>query len=275
MDAVSVLIAASQKTRKGISAQRRMVVTPKNKRDDIIPEKSAILKALQGASFSIDGEFVWGSNYTFLVNIESKTGSFQAVYKPSEGERPLWDFPTASLAHREVAAYLVSDAIGWNFVPPTVYRENGPYGPGSLQLFVDHDPEYHYFNFTEEDRLRLKNVVAFDWIINNADRKGSHILVDEHNQFWLIDHGVCFHTDYKLRTVIWDFADEVIPREIIDEIGQFSNELETGVDLNTSLQEHLSQQEVSALLNQTRHLLETGRFPGQESSRRPYPWPLL
>ncbi len=239
------------------------------------PENSTVLEALQQASFSLDGEFVWGSNYTFLVTIESDTEPFQAVYKPSEGERPLWDFPTASLAHREVAAYLVSKAIGWNFVPPTVYRREGPYGPGSLQLFVEHDPEYHYFNFTEEDRLRLKNVVAFDWIINNADRKGSHILVDDQNHFWLIDHGVCFHTDYKLRTVIWDFSDEKIPTEIMDDLKKFSSELERGEDLNTSLQNHLSSQEVSALLKRTRRLLEMGRFPSQDSSRRPYPWPLL
>jgi streptogramin lyase len=120
------------------------------------------------------------------------------------------DFPRASLARREVAAYLVSEALGWRLVPPTVYRKDGPIGSGSLQLFIEHDPGYHYFTFSDADRQRLHPVAIFDLLINNADRKGSHLLLDPDGHLWLIDHGLCFHREDKLRTVIWDFAGEPI-----------------------------------------------------------------
>lgn len=107
----------------------------------------------------MEGEFVWGSNYTFLVSVEYQEKTRQAVYKPTRGERPLWDFPRASLAHREAAAFLVSESLGWGLVPATVFRKDGPAGAGSLQLFVEHDPEYHYFSFSDEDRQRLRSTV--------------------------------------------------------------------------------------------------------------------
>jgi uncharacterized repeat protein (TIGR03843 family) len=106
-----------------------------------------ILTTLKQGVLAVQGEFLWGSNYTFLVQVEHEDNKIRAVYKPIKGERPLWDFPAATLAHREVAAYLVSEALGWHLVPPTVHRDKGPIGPGSLQLFIEHDPEYHYFNF--------------------------------------------------------------------------------------------------------------------------------
>ncbi|MBP1702700.1 MAG: hypothetical protein H6Q38_1807, partial [Chloroflexi bacterium] len=117
------------------------------------------LNNLRYGEMQIKGEFLWGSNYTFLVEIIHEQETIRAVYKPTRGERPLWDFPSASLARREVAAYLVSEALNWKLVPPTVYRKKGPIGPGSVQLFVDHDPEYHYFNFTAEDHQRLRPTV--------------------------------------------------------------------------------------------------------------------
>jgi uncharacterized repeat protein (TIGR03843 family) len=150
----------------------------------------AILTALRSGELAVKGEFLWGSNYTFLVKVVHAGENLSGVYKPTRGERPLWDFPVASLARREVAAYLVSEAIGWRLVPPTVYRRNGPAGPGSLQLYIEHDPEYHYFNFSEDDLQRLRPVALFDLIINNADRKGSHILIDNDRHLWLIDHGI-------------------------------------------------------------------------------------
>ncbi len=143
------------------------------------------------------------------------------MYKPTRGERPLWDFPPASLAGREVAAYLVSEALGWRLVPPTIYRKKGPLGPGSLQAFVEHDPEYHYFTFNESDRQRLRPVALFDLLINNADRKGSHVLLDEQDHMWLIDHGVCFHVEDKIRTVIWDFAGEPFPDALCSDLTAF------------------------------------------------------
>jgi uncharacterized repeat protein (TIGR03843 family) len=117
-----------------------------------------ILDCLQNGAITLEGQFMWGSNHTLIGQVEQNGQSLKAVYKPVSGERPLWDFPSDSLAGREAAAYLVSEAIGWDFVPPTVYRQDGPSGPGSLQLFVEHDPEYHYFNFKLKDLQRLRQV---------------------------------------------------------------------------------------------------------------------
>ena len=127
-----------------------------------------------------------GSNYTFLVNVHYEGRDLQAVYKPLRGEQPLWDFPDNTLAQREVAAYLVSEALGFHFVPYTTLREDGPfYGPGSLQQYIEYDPEYHYFNFSDEDKLRLPPVVLFDLLVNNADRKGSHVLIEKGTNIYL------------------------------------------------------------------------------------------
>ena len=133
----------------------------------------SVLKSLRKDQIELEGEFLHGSNYTFLVKIKPGEGEpFLAVYKPQEGERILWDFPNNTLAHREVAAYLVGQGLGLNFVPPTIYRDDGPFGPGSVQLFIEHDPNYHYFNFSKDDFQRLRPVVLFDLLVNYADRKG-------------------------------------------------------------------------------------------------------
>ncbi len=129
--------------------------------------------------------------------------------------------PASSLAKREVAAWMVSQALGWQLVPPTVYRRKGPFGKGSLQLFIPHDPNRHYFSMTDAEKESLKVVTVFDLLINNADRKGSHILWDESGHLWAIDHGICFHRDYKLRTVIWDFIGQPIPQEFLEDIRTF------------------------------------------------------
>lgn len=230
----------------------------------------------------MQGEFVWGSNYTFLIHVESDGESLQAVYKPIRGERPLWDFPKDSLAQREVAAYLVSQALKWNFIPPTVLREDGPFGPGSLQLYIEHDPEYHYFNFSETDRQRLRPVVLFDVIVNNADRKGSHILFDPEDQMWLIDHGLCFNVYDKLRTVIWDFAGEPIAEALCNDLGVFQNKLKpnpmsesgsTTTSLIPTLSPYLSLAEILALGKRIDQLLSTGIYPNPDPNRRHYPWP--
>lgn len=232
-----------------------------------------ILKTLSEGEIAITGEFLWGSNYTFAASVRRGNHNLQAVYKPTRGERPLWDFPRASLARREVAAYLVSEALGWRLVPPTVYRKDGPIGPGSLQLYIEHDPEYHYFNFSPADRQRLRPVVLFDLLINNADRKGSHVLFDRENHLWLIDHGICFHREDKLRTVIWDFAGEPIPADLCADVSRLSEQLEPGCDLTLKLEDYLSSAEIVALAGRARRLLELARFPGPHPNRRPYPWP--
>jgi uncharacterized repeat protein (TIGR03843 family) len=231
------------------------------------------LQVLQQGEISIQGEFMWGSNYTFLAEVRNGDQKLQVVYKPTRGERPLWDFPASNLAHRETAAYLVSEAIGWKFVPPTVYRRDGPIGAGSVQLFIQHDPEYHYFNFSTSDKQRLRPVVLFDLLINNADRKGSHVLLDEQGYLWLIDHGICFHVENKLRTVIWDFAGETIPEDLIIALHGFQTQFQPDCDLVKALQSHLSEAEIDALAARAGRILNVGRFPNPPNSRRHFPWP--
>jgi uncharacterized repeat protein (TIGR03843 family) len=245
----------------------------------MMPDRSdePILSALQNEKIAIQGEFLWGSNYTYLVNVEFEGAKIPAVYKPTRGERPLWDFPASSLARREVAAYILSEALGWRLVPPTVYRQKGPFGPGSLQQYIEHDVDYHYFNLSQEDHQRLRPAALFDLLANNADRKGSHILIDPDNHIWLIDHGICFHVEDKLRTVIWDFAGEVLPEDLCAEITQLRGNL-PGADgkrseLFFSLQPYLSDEEIDAIGQRVERLLSIGRFPNPHPNRRPYPWP--
>ncbi len=238
-------------------------------------DTSHLLDLLRLGEITIKGEFVWGSNYTFLVEVNRQADIIKSVYKPSRGERPLWDFPSASLARREAAAYLVSEALGWNLVPPTVYRRKAPIGPGSLQLYIEHDPEVHYFNLDDVDRQRLRPAVLFDLLINNADRKGSHLLFDDQHHLWLIDHGVCFHTENKLRTVIWDFIGEPIPEGLLDDLRCFRQALMPGTDLTKELQVLLASSEIKALARRTEDLLSTRHFPRPDPDERSIPWPPL
>ena len=238
-------------------------------------ETPTVLNVLQNGEITIKGEFVWGSNYTFLAEVCQESDKLMSVYKPSRGERPLWDFPAASLARRETAAYVVSEALGWKLVPPTVYRKRAPIGPGSLQLFIEHDPERHYFNLEEDDRQLLRPVVLFDLLINNADRKGSHLLFDDQHHLWLIDHGICFHVEDKLRTVIWDFASQPIPDKLCDDVQSFLQKLQPESELMKLLQPLLSQAEIKALAARARHLLSLGQFPEPDLDQRSYPWPLI
>jgi len=243
-----------------------------------MPEDSTLEK-LRSGEMKLKGEFLWGSNYTYLVEIVHLGETVQAVYKPTRGERPLWDFPPASLARREVAAYLVSEALGWQLVPPTIYRKKGPLGPGSAQYFIDHDPEYHYFNFTPDDLQRLRPTVLFDMLVNNADRKGSHVLSDRNSRLWLIDHGICFHVEDKLRTVIWDFVGEPIPPELCQAISNFLSRLNLSngqySPLASALMEYISLAEIRALASRGKKVLEQPVFPAPDPYRRPYPWPQI
>jgi len=199
-------------------------------------------------------------------------GERLAVYKPLRGERPLWDFPDGTLAAREVAAWEASQALGWGLVPPTVFRQDGPAGPGSLQLFLDLDPERHYFTFSEQEKEGLRPAAAFDILINNADRKGGHVLLAPDGHVWLIDHGVCFHHEPKLRTVIWDFAEEPIPDTLLRDVDRFRRGL--AGELRSVFADLLSGIEVEALDRRAARILESGTFPMPGPSR-PYPWPLV
>jgi uncharacterized repeat protein (TIGR03843 family) len=235
---------------------------------------SEVLTILGQGTIRLEGQFLWGSNYTFLAQVEHPLGPLRAVYKPQAGERPLWDFPDGSLASREVAAWLLSEALGWRLVPPTVLRHDGPAGPGSLQQFLDIDPERHYFTFDEVRRARLRPAAVFDVLVNNADRKGGHILLDARDHIWLIDHGVCFHQEPKLRTVIWDFAGEPIPEDLLGAVQAARAGLQPGAELATALAELLEPGELAALRARAEAVLRERRFP-LPGPGRPYPWPLV
>ena len=232
-------------------------------------------EAFARGEIELQGQFLLGSNYTFLVTVRHAGREVPAVYKPARGEQPLWDFPEASLAGREVAAYLVSRALGFGFVPFTALRD-GPYGPGSLQQFVDHDPDYHYFSFKPADLQRLRPVALFDLLANNADRKGGHILVEKRTRrLFVIDHGLCFHQDDKLRTVLWDFAGEEFPAGLVTTLEAFRKALAGPGDLRTSLEPHLTRAEIAALEVRAGTLLRSGRFPRPPEYRRAVPYPPL
>jgi uncharacterized repeat protein (TIGR03843 family) len=209
------------------------------------------------------------SNATFLVTVTCNDNEVRGIYKPLKGERPLWDFEPG-LHRNEVAAYRLSEAMGLGIVPPTILRD-GPFGEGSLQLFVDVDVQQHYFTIFEQredlhDRLRA--MCAFDIVANNTDRKGGHCLIDADDHIWAIDHGVCFSPDFKLRTVIWEFGGEELPdnlRAVIEPL------IET-VPLDVSAL--LNSEQVVALQERAQWICEGGAFPIDRSGTR-YPWPIL
>jgi uncharacterized repeat protein (TIGR03843 family) len=234
---------------------------------------NALKLALEHGEITLTGRFVYGSNDTFFVNVDHAGQEVPAVYKPMRGEQPLWDFPDASLAGREVAAYLVSQALGFGFVPLTILRD-GPLGPGSLQQYIEHNPNLHYFSFKPADRQRLRPVALFDLLINNADRKGGHILLQKRTRkLTLIDHGLSFHAEDKLRTVIWDFAGEGIPPELVSALETFQNLLHP--DLGTALRAFLTAAELAALEVRLEALLGNPVFPPPPEDRRAFPYPPL
>jgi uncharacterized repeat protein (TIGR03843 family) len=235
----------------------------------------AVLPILDNGEIELEGQFLWGSNYTLLVKVNCEGETIDAVYKPSRGERPLWDFPRSTLALREVAAYLVSDALGWDFVPPTVFREAGPMGEGSLQMHVEHDPDHHFFNFNMAETESLRAASLFDVLINNADRKGGHFIVDDEDKIWLIDHGICFHPDPKLRTVLWNFAGERLPERLCADLQTFAAQLTPEAEIFHQLAACLSHREIDAMAHRADYLLESGIFPAPPDNARPYPWPLV
>lgn len=217
----------------------------------------------------------YSSNYTFLARVRKGDNECLAIHKPTKGERPLWDFPPGSLAGRERAAFLISEASGWHIVPPTVVRSEGPMGPGSLQLFIDHDPEVHYFTVMHDRLEDLAVFAAFDVVANNADRKSGHVLEDAHGKLWGVDHGLTFHLEDKLRTVIWAFADEPLTGSVHVGLERLGEAL-TGPDrdLGAELAHDLAPDEVAATLTRVEILLVEDRFPAPRSDR-PLPWPLI
>lgn len=212
------------------------------------------------------------SNYTFLARASAPgTEPALVVYKPHRGESPLWDFPGGSLGRREVAAYIVSAALRWPNVPETVLRE-GPEGVGSVQAFVPFEPEEHYFTLHTGFAAEFRAIAAFDLIVNNADRKGGHCLLGSDGRIWAIDHGVCFHEDPKLRTVIWEFAGTPIAQPLVDAAGALQHSLAAGDPPAEQLAALLDGREIAALGGRIEELVRHAVYP-PPAGDRPYPWP--
>jgi len=231
-----------------------------------------LIELLRHGEITVKGRMPWSSNATFLTEVCSQEQITLAVYKPARGERQLWDFPSG-LGKREVAAYELSEALGWGIVPETVLRQEGPMGDGSLQRFVPADFEHHYYTLYEVDDERwhdeLRRVCVFDLLANNTDRKSGHCLLGEDGKIYAIDNGLSFHAEFKLRTVIWEFGGEDIPRPLLEDVAQF---VDAGVP--PTLAELLDPFERDALLARGRALVNERRFPIDGTGRR-YPWPLV
>ncbi|MDQ3569998.1 MAG: SCO1664 family protein [Actinomycetota bacterium] len=230
------------------------------------------LTILAGGQIELQGRLPWSSNATFLARVCHGDTNVAAVYKPRRGERPLWDFPQG-LFRREVAAYRLSEELGWGIVPETVARADGPLGPGSLQRFVPADFSEHYFTLLDDPQhqLALRTIAAFDLVANNADRKGGHCLLGDDGRIWAIDNGLCFHVQPNLRTVIWEFSGERLPAPLLADIERVAD---AGSDLG-ALTELLDPDEVTALAKRARDVLRRGSFPDPAPSRRSYPWPMV
>jgi uncharacterized repeat protein (TIGR03843 family) len=232
--------------------------------------KDAALRVLAEGEIEVQGRMPWSSNNTFLVSVCRDGASIGAIYKPGRGERPLWDFPHG-VYQREAAAWELSEILGWGVVPETLLRPDAPLGPGSLQRFVDADFSEHYFTLMENpahhDRLRV--IAVFDLLLNNADRKSGHCLLDGDGRIWAIDNGLSFHVEPKLRTVIWDFAGEPVPEHLLADIERVA----AGVP--DRLARLLDDGEPDALVRRARAVLRHPELPAPHPERRPYPWPLV
>ncbi|MGL6234844.1 MAG: SCO1664 family protein [Segniliparus sp.] len=254
---------------------------------------------LRWAELKTLGRLRSASNVVLLCELESQPEEFLCVYKPVRGERPLWDFPEGSLAGREFASYLISEALGWSLVPPTALR-HGPHGWGMAQRWVraadgSEDELVGFYSLDQvpagwlavvlgsdsngeevalahADHPRLRQLAVLDALLNNADRKGGHVLLDEGGGVWGIDHGVCLHEDPKLRTVLWGWAGEPIPPDQLADIGRLAASLDGA--LGKELSEHLTEDELTALGERAERLL-AGRAMPVPDGDRVLPWPLM
>lgn len=236
------------------------------------PER--VVGLLSQGQVTLLGRIPWSSNVIFLTSVDDGDLSTLAIYKPRRGEAPLWDFPRDTLCLREVAAYVVSQSLGWPLIPPTVLRD-GPHGPGSLQLYIDADPDANYFTLREERLPDLLPLALFDLLANNADRKGGHLLLDRGGHIWAIDNALTFHPQPKLRTVIWDFAGQSIPNEYQDDLHQLQDRLVCKSMLRQALNKLLTKNEITALQARLGTLLESKVFPHPDPTCRQVPWPML
>ena len=234
-----------------------------------MPADELATRVLHDGELEVLGRMPWSSNATYLCEVRCGEEVLRGIYKPRRGERPLWDFPSG-LDHREVAAYELSEALGWDLVPLTILRD-GPLGPGSVQLFVDADFEQHYFTLYEDEAThdQLRAMCAFDLVGNNTDRKSGHCLLGLDGRIRGIDHGLMFHHEFKLRTVIWEFGGEPVPEPVLVAVDRLVDE-----GLPDALARLLDPFERDAVLARAGALVRAGCFPIDETGRR-YPWPLV
>ena len=254
-----------------ISVRPRTDIT--RSRSEKVAIDDDVLVTLTRGEIEVLGLLPYSSNYTFLTKVTSDDSQVHAVYKPRTGERPLWDFPHGTLAAREVAAWMVSEA-SWGIVPTTVLRPDAPLGEGSLQYFVEHDPDRHYFALMESRLEEMAAFAAFDAVVNNADRKAGHVIESADGRLWAVDHGLTFHTEHKLRTVIWSFAEERLTPEVRTVLERLGAALDDPGGLGGDLAALLTPAEATATLERVEGLLIEDRFPAPQGDR-PLPWPLI
>ncbi len=229
----------------------------------------ANLELLNTGAITVTGRLVDASNATLFASIESDKAQGQCIYKPIAGERPLWDFPDGQLAHREYAAFLISEFLSLHIVPPTVLRD-GPFGLGMVQLWIDIDEEIDLAQYFSQDDPQLRTMALFDAIINNTDRKIGHLLPDKSGRLFGCDHGVTFHSEYKLRTVLWQWAGEPLLNSEIEILQKAIYEF---AQIEDALNDYLTKDELVALEIRIRELLESSIFPLPNPDWPSIPWP--
>jgi uncharacterized repeat protein (TIGR03843 family) len=225
---------------------------------------------LREGEIDLEGRLLDASNVTLVGTIRTGMLAAECVYKPIAGERPLWDFPDGTLAGREISAFLVSEATGWRVVPPTVLRE-GPFGPGMVQLWIDGDDGVDLAAFVRRDDPALRRMAVYDAVVNNADRKGGHIIPMPDGHVYGVDHGICFSTDPKLRTLLWRWAGKPLPAEALEVLERLADDLRG--DLGEQLHEHLTRTEVRSTQQRVAELLRTCRHPEPSGEWPALPWP--
>jgi uncharacterized repeat protein (TIGR03843 family) len=228
------------------------------------------LALLRDGELDLEGRLLDASNVTLIAAVRTETLAATCVYKPVAGERPLWDFPDGTLAGREISAHLVSEATGWSIVPPTVLRE-GPYGTGMVQLWMDADPDVELTQFVRRDVPELRRMSVFDAVVNNADRKGGHIIPMRDGHVYGVDHGICFSVEPKLRTLLWRWAGKPLPAEAVTVLEKLTSDLEG--ELGERLHEHLTRREVRRTQQRVAELLRTGVHPQPSGDWPALPWP--
>ena len=228
------------------------------------------LRLLRDGELSVEGRLYDASNATLYCTVTLDGVTTACVHKPIVGERPLWDFPDGTLAYREIAAYVVSAASGWEIVPPTVLRD-GPFGLGMCQLWIDVDESVDLGALARSDHPQLRRMAVFDAVVNNADRKGGHLLPTTDGHIFGVDHGVCFSVEDKLRTLLWRWRGRPLTDEAIDVLSGLRAQMEG--ELGAQLRDLLAPEEVAATILRIDRLLTARRHPVPSDEWPPVPWP--